>query len=366
MEPTVMKALIKPNRGPGFQLAQVAIPMIGARDVLIKVEAASICGSDLPIYNWDDPWVRETVQPGLIIGHEFCGVVVERGEQVHEIGAGDFVTAEGHLNCGTCTQCRSGQAHACPTLKLLGFERSGAFAEYVAVPASHVIRLGNLPLIVAAILDAFGNAVHAAMRVPLTNASVLVTGCGPLGLMVIALARVSGARRIFATDTSQYRLNLATKMGADFALDPASNDVEALIMEETVVDSGVDVLLEMSGSPEAIKQGFGVLRTGGQAVLMGFPKQPILFDFSSDIIAKSVTVHGLTGRIMYRTWDQIKKFLDPRHNSRPVNLLPIITHRFLIEEFEKAMELMVSRKCGKVILFMSEESMQQSYEERRG
>ena len=363
MELATMKAVVKPNRAPGLELARVPISTIGVQDVLVKVRAASICGSDIPIYQWDDPWVRNTIQPGLIVGHEFCGVVVERGEQVHEIAVGDFVTAEGHLNCGTCMHCRNGEAHICPNLRLLGFERPGAFAEYVAVPASNIIRLDNLPLIVAATLDAFGNAVHAAMKVPLTNTTILVTGCGPLGLMVITLAKFSGASRIFATDMSQYRLDLAIKMGADIGLNPTDDDVEALIMEETIANSGVDVLLEMSGSPEALKQGFEVLRPGGQAVLMGLSKQPILFDFANDIVAKGITVHGLVGRIMYKTWNQVQRLLDPAHSSRTVNLLPIITHRFMIEEFEKAMDLMLSGKCGKAVLFMDEESMQQSYDE---
>ena len=367
MQLATMKAVIKPNRAPGLKLIQVPIPTIGIRDVLIRVKAASICGSDIPIYNWDDPWVRDTIQPGQIIGHEFCGVVVECGKEVHKIAVGDFVTAEGHLNCGTCSHCRRGEAHICPNLKLLGFERPGAFAEYVAVPVSNVISLNNLPLIVAAILDAFGNAVHAAMEVPLTNSTILVTGCGPLGLMVIALAKLSGGRRIFATDISQYRLDLAAKMGADIVLNPTtSDDVEALIMEETVADSGVDVLLEMSGSPEVLKKGFEVLRPGGQAVLMGLSKQPILFDFANHIVAKGITIHGTVGRIMYKTWNQVQRFLDPAYNSRNVNLAPIITHRFMINEFERAFNLMISGECGKIILFIDKESMQQSYDEVPG
>jgi threonine 3-dehydrogenase len=366
MEVTMMKAVIKPYQGPGLQLSQVPVPTIGVRDVLIKVKAASICGSDIPIYNWDDPWVRDTIEPGLVVGHEFCGVVVERGEQVHEVVVGDFVTAEGHLNCGSCTHCRRGEAHVCPHLKLVGFQRAGAFAEYIAVPASNVIRLDNVPLIVAAILDAFGNAVHATMTVPLVNTSILVTGCGPVGLMAITLAKLSGARRIIATDVSQYRLNLAMRMGADILLNPATEDVEAVVMEETAADSGVDILLEMSGNPEAIKQGFGLLRPGGQAVLMGLSKQPLLFDFANQIVAKGITVYGVVGRIMYKTWDQVQKLLDQAHNSGTVNLTPLITHRFMVEEFERGMDLMLSGKCGKVILFMDEESMRQSYDEVPG
>lgn len=363
MESTMMKAVIKPISGKGLKLTQVVTPTVGVRDVLIKVKAASICGSDIPIYNWDDPWVRETIQPGLIVGHEFCGVVVKCGEQVHQVAVGDFVTAEGHLNCGICTHCRSGQAHICPNLKLLGFERPGAFAEYVAIPESNVIRLKSLPLVFAAILDAFGNAVNATMKVPLTNAVVLVTGCGPLGLMVIMLAKLSGARQVFATDVSKYRLELADRIGADFTLNPTKEHVEAFIMKETLTYAGVDILIEMSGSPEALKQGFKVLRPGGQAVLMGLAKRPILFDFASDIVAKDITVYGTVGRIMYKTWNQVQRFLDPSYNSRHVNLAPMITHRFMIDEFKKAFDLMVLGKCGKIILFIDEQSMQQSYDQ---
>lgn len=358
-----MRAVIKPHCGVGVKLDYVEIPIISPRDVLIKVKAAAICGSDIPIYDWDDPSVREMIKPGLIIGHEFCGIVVERGELVNGVAVGDFVTVEGHLNCGICNHCRRGEAHLCPNQKLLGFEHPGAFAEYVSVPASNVIHLSHLPLVLAAIQDPLGNAIHASMKVPLTNADVLVTGCGPIGLMSIALAKLSGARRIFATDPSQYRLALATKMGADFALNPDNFDIEELIREETIADAGVDILLEMSGNPEALLQGFRVLRNGGQAILMGLPKERILFDFANDIVAKGITVHGVVGREMYKTWDQVQKFLDPRHPSKIINLYSIITHRFLLEDFETAMDLMRSRKCGKVVLFMDEETLEQSYHE---
>lgn len=366
MNSGMMKAVAKPDRGPGLKLVQAPIPEIGAHDVLIKVKAASICGSDIPIYKWDDPWVRDTVKPGLIIGHEFCGVVAGCGEQVSELRMGDFVTAEGHLNCGICNHCRSGEAHICPNLKLLGFERHGAFAEYVVVPAPNVIRLSNLPLIVAALLDAFGNAVHAVGKISLANAAVLVTGCGPIGLMVVALCRVYGARRILATDISRYRLDLAGRLGADVVLNPVEDDVESLVKEETSADSGVDVLLEMSGSPEAINQGFRVLRPGGQAVLMGLPKEPVLFDFANDVIAKGITTHGIVGRIMYKTWIEGQKLLSSKSNFGVGNLLPIITHRFMIDDFEKAMELVCAKECGKAILFMDEAAMQLSYEQIPG
>lgn len=354
-----MKAIVKPRRGVGLQVAEVPVPTLGVREVLVQVKAASICGSDIPIYDWNDPWVRSTIQPGQIIGHEFCGIVVDRGEHVHEVAIGDFVTAESHLNCGRCPRCRNGEGHICPNLKLIGFDRPGAFAEYIAVPASNVIHLKNLPLVIASVQDAFGNAVHATNKIPLTNNTVLVTGCGPIGLMAIALAKLSGARRIFATEISEYRLNLAVKMGVDFAMNPREDDISTLIRQETGEDAGVDVLLEMSGNSGALKQGFRMLRNGGQAVLLGLPKEPIEFDFANDVITRSISVHGIVGRIMFKTWDQAEKLLG----SSQASLTSIITHRFLIDEFEKGIELMHSGKCGKVILFMDEESMRRSYAE---
>ncbi len=354
-----MKAIIKPHRGRGLQIAEVPVPKLGAHDVLVQVKAASICGSDIPVYDWDDPWVRSTVQPGQIIGHEFCGVVAGCGEHVREVAVGDFVTAEGHLNCGKCSRCRNGEAHICSNLKLIGFDSPGAFAEYIAVPKSNIIRLKNLPLIIASVLDAFGNAVHATNKVPLTNNTVLVTGCGPIGLMVIALAKLSGARLILATDISEYRLNLAIKMGADFAIEPKEGDIRKLVRQKTGEDAGVDILFEMSGNASALKQGFRMLRSGGQAALLGLPKELVEFDFANDLIAKCVSVYGITGRVMFKTWDQAQKLLGSCQSS----LISIITHRFLIDEFEKGIELMHSGKCGKVILFMDEESIQRSYTE---
>jgi len=360
MKPGMMRAVIKPGEGPGVQLARVPTPTIGTTDVLIKVKAASICGSDIPIYDWDDPWTRATVQPGQIIGHEFCGEVIERGEQVDIVSVGDLVAVEGHLNCGACTQCRNGEGNVCPNVKLLGFERPGAFAEYIAVPARNVIPLSRLPLSVAAILDPFGCAVHSVTKVPLVNNTILITGCGPIGLMTITLAKILGTRRIFATEVSQYRLDLATKIGADLALNPHSDDVETIVKKETAIDSGVDVLFEMSGNPEAIKLGFKVLRPGGQAILLGLPKEPVLFDFANELVSKSITVHGIIGRNIYKTWVQVQKFLDPACSTKSINLMPIITHHFLIDDFEKAMDLVRSRRCGKVILYMEEESMLQN------
>jgi threonine 3-dehydrogenase len=214
-------------------------------------------------------------------------------------------------------------------------------------------------LVIASVLDAFGNAVHATNKVPLRHNTVLVTGCGPIGLMAIVLAKLSRARLILATDISKYRLDLAIKMGADFVIEPREDDIKTLVRQKTGEDAGVDILLEMSGNANALKQGFRMLRSGGQAVLMGLPKELIEFDFTNDLITKCISVYGITGRVMFKTWEQAQKLLRSCQSS----LTSIITHRFLVDEFEKGIELMHSGKCGKVILFMDEESIRRSYTE---
>jgi threonine 3-dehydrogenase len=354
-----MKAVIKACYGPGVQISQVPIPTVGAADVLIKVKAAGICGSDIPVYDWDEPWTRATVKKGQIIGHEFCGEVVEKGDRADNIAVGNFVVVEGHLNCGICSQCRSGEAHVCPNAKLLGFDHPGAFAEYVCVPDRNVIPISKLPLDLAAILDPLGCAVHAISSVLLVSNTVLVTGCGPIGLLSIMLAKMAGAHRIIATEVSPYRLNLAKKVGADLTINPTNQDVEKTI-KGTTKESGVDVFFEMSGSAEALKQGFRVLRGGGQAVLLGLPKKPVSFDFGTEIITKGVTVHGIIGRTFYKNWIQIQKLIDTKINKKATNFRSIVTHHFLIDEFDKAMGLIHSKNCGKVILYMDKETMIQN------
>lgn len=351
MESGFMKAVIKPAKEPGVKLAEVPIPTIGATDVLIKIKAASICGSDLPIFTWDDPWTQNTIKPGEIIGHEFCGEIADIGGSVTNVAVGDFVVVEGHLNCGSCTQCRCGEAHVCPNIKLVGFERPGAFAEFIAVPASNVLPAGHLPLSYATLLDPLGCAMHAVSKAPLANNTVLITGCGPIGLMTIALAKMSGARKVFATEINQYRRDLALKMGADLVLNPHQDDVSAAIKKETLIDSGIDVYFEMSGDALALQQGFQTIRSGGQAVLLGLANEPVLFDFANDLIAKGITVHGVIGRTMYKTWIQAQKLLDSQLTVKPIDLKPIITHHFFIDEFEQAMKVAIDRDCGKVIIY---------------
>jgi threonine 3-dehydrogenase len=358
-----MRAIIKRESGVGLEAIDIPVPDVGPFDVLVKVKAATICGSDFPIYNWDEQWIRKTIKPGQIVGHEFCGVVVEYGKGVSGISVGELVTAEGHINCSFCSQCKSGEAHLCPNQKLVGFNYPGVFAEYAVFPVSNIIKLGNMPLIVGALQDPFGCAVHSTMKVSLANASALISGCGPIGLMTIGLAKIAGAQPVFAIEKSSYRIDLAVKMGADLVLNPNLDNIKSIISEKTSLSSGVDVLFEMSGDPEALRQGFKMLRPGGTAVLLGIPKRPVKFDFSNDLITKGITVHGVVGRTMFKTWEQARKFVDMESGTKTLDLTRIVTHRFLLDEFEQAFEIMQSGNAGKAILFPDDETRRQSYEE---
>lgn len=345
-----MRALIKAKAAPGLEMAEVAIPQIQPRDILVRVRAASICGTDLHIYHWD-PWAASRIRPPLIIGHEFFGEVIERGDQVTEVEVGDFISAESHIICGTCVYCRTGRGHLCIRTKIIGVDQDGAFAEYVAIPAQNAwIDPPDMPPELASLQENFGNAVHSAFTTDLAAKKVLVTGCGPAGLMTIAVARAAGARAIYATDISPYRLALAQTMGADLALHALEDDVIQVIRDQTDGE-GVDVLLEMSGAPSAIEQGFTLLKLGGEAVLLGLPSAPFEFDLPNWVIFKGATVYGITGRRLWETWYQMRGLL----RSGAVDLMPLITHRFPMEEFETAFETMASGQSGKIALFPQRE-----------
>ncbi|SNB60431.1 L-threonine 3-dehydrogenase [Thermoflexus hugenholtzii] len=339
-----MRAVVKAAPGPGLTMAQRPIPTPGPGEILVNVKAASICGTDLHIYRWD-PWAQGRIRPPLIIGHEFCGEVVETGPEVDGIRVGDFISAESHVVCGRCDMCRTGKGHLCRNTRILGVDRDGAFADFIVIPAENAwVNPPDLPLEVAVLLENFGNAVHTAFAVDLRARKVLVTGCGPVGLMTIAVARAIGARMIIATDISPYRLELARRMGADHVLNPQEIDVVEAIRD--LAGGEVDVLLEMSGAPSAIREGFAVLKPGGQAALLGLPPGPIEFDLANMVIFKGVTVHGIVGRRLWETWYEIRGLL----NSGAVDLRPVVTHRFRLEEFDQAFATMASGRSGKVML----------------
>jgi threonine 3-dehydrogenase len=340
-----MKALVKPTAAPGMEMREVPVPQIGPTDVLIAVETASVCGTDLHIYHWDE-WAQNRIKPPYTPGHEFCGTIAAVGELVQGLAAGDFVSAEMHIACGHCLQCRTGQAHVCQFVKILGVDDDGAFADYVKIPAANVWKLSpEIPREYGSLFDPFGNAVHTALSGPIAAQTVAVTGCGPIGLFSIAIAKACGASRVFAIEPNANRRELARRMGADVLLDPSTEDVDAKVKAETD-GNGVDVLLEMSGHPAAIRQGFQILRNGGRASLLGLPSKPFELDIANAIIFKGAVVHGINGRKMYETWFQAEALM----RNPQIDLSPVITHRLPLAKFDEAMKLLESGEASKILL----------------
>jgi threonine 3-dehydrogenase len=322
------------------------VPAIGPTDVLVRVKTASICGTDLHIYGWDR-WSQGRIKPPVTLGHEFCGTVERAGDEVRAVKAGDFVSAEMHLNCGHCRQCRLGQAHICQNLRIVGIDQDGAFAEFVKIPASNIWKLdAAIPEHYGAILDLLGNAVHTVLAGPISGQTVLVTGCGPIGLMSIAVAKACGSSMVFATETNEKRRTMAKKMGANVVLNPAAENAVAKILAETN-GTGVDALLEMSGNPKAIQQGFKALRAGGRASLLGIPTENVPLDLVNDVIFKGATVQGIYGRRMYETWVQMTSLLK----AGRLNLDPLFGERTSLDKFESAFALLQSGLAGKVLLY---------------
>jgi len=341
-----MKALRKMQAGRGLSMEAAPVPAIGAADVLVRVKTASICGTDLHIYGWDR-WSQGRIKPPVTLGHEFCGVVERVGEEVTAVKAGDFVSAEMHVNCGHCHQCRLGEAHICQNLRIIGIDQDGAFAEFVKIPASNIWKLDPaIPEHYGAILDPLGNAVHTVLAGPIAGQTVLVTGCGPIGLMSIAVAKACGSSTVFATETNENRRAMAKKMGADVVLNPAAADAVARILAETN-GTGVDALLEMSGNPTAIQQGFKALRAGGRASLLGIPTENVQLDLVNDVIFKGATVQGIYGRRMYGTWVQMTALLK----AGRLDLEPLFGEREPLEKFENAFAKLQGGLAGKILLY---------------
>ena len=341
-----MKALRKTQAAKGLAIATVPVPAIGPTDVLVRVKAASICGTDLHIYGWDR-WSQGRIKPPVTLGHEFCGVVECAGEEVSAVKPGDFVSAEMHVNCGHCHQCRLGEAHICQNLKIIGIDQDGAFAEFVKIPASNIWKLDPaIPERYGAILDPLGNAVHTVLAGPIAGQTVLVTGCGPIGLMSIAVAKACGSSTVFATEMNEQRRAMAKTMGADVVINPAAEDSVARILKETN-GTGVDALLEMSGNPKAIQQGFKSLRAGGRASLLGIPTENVPLDLVNDVIFKGATVQGIYGRRMYETWVQMTALLK----AGRLNLEPLFGETAKLENFEGAFAKLQGGLAGKILLF---------------
>lgn len=340
-----MKAILKAKAEKGFVIGEVPKPVPKAGEVLIRVRRGAICGTDLHIHEWD-AWAQHRIKPPLVIGHEFAGEVAELGPGVHGFKPGDVVSAEGHIVCGICELCRTGRAHICRETKIIGVDIAGAFAEYISMPATNVWRIDyDIPIEVAAIHDPLGNAFHTALVSPVDGRSVLVEGCGPIGLMAIQVAKASGAERIFAVDVNDRRLELARRFGASEALHAARDPVERIILEQTR-GAGPIVVMEMSGNPAAIRQGFNLVANGGDVRLLGIPSAEVPLNLSETIIFKGITVHGIIGRKMYSTWEQMRAYLK----SGRIDPAPIITHKLPYAEIAKAMELIRQGDAGKIVL----------------
>ena len=341
-----MKALVKKEAKKGIWLEEVPEPKPGLNDVLIKVNKAAICGTDLHIYKWDE-WSQKHIEVPRITGHEFSGVIIDKGEAVTNLELGDRVTAEGHVVCGQCRNCRRGIRHLCTDTIGIGIERDGAFAEYVSVPAANVIKLH--PAIsdeVAAIFDPFGNAVHAALSFPIIGEDVLITGAGLIGNMAVAIAKFSGARNIVVTDLNDYRLEIAKQMGATRAINPSKTKLES-VMPEISINSGFDVGLEMSGSPQAFASMLENMYHGGKIALLGILPEATAINWD-EVIFKGLQLKGIYGREMFETWYKMEQLI-----KSGLDLSPVITHRFAFDDYQQAFEAMESGQCGKVILELS-------------
>ncbi|WP_456411120.1 L-threonine 3-dehydrogenase [Oceanithermus sp.] len=342
-----MKALVKETPAPGLSLRDVPVREPGPGEILIRIKAASICGTDLHIWRWDH-WAAGRLRPPVITGHEFAGVVEAVGPGVTTPRVGDHVSLESHVVCHTCYQCRTGKGHICQNTRILGVDTDGGFAEYATVPAENAwVNPPDLPWEVAAVLEPFGNAVHTVYSgVGVEGKSVLVTGAGPIGLMAIAVARASGATLVVATDLQPYRLEFARRMGADRVVNVREEDPVEVVRELTG-GQGVEVLLEFSGNERAIHQGLQALMPGGEARILGIPSDPIRFDLAGELVMRGITAVGIAGRRLYETWYQGSGLIY----SGRVDLEPLITHRFAMRDYAEAFELLERGEGVKAVLY---------------
>jgi len=345
-----MKALVKTRPGPGLELLDVPTPAVGGGEVLVQVLRTGICGTDVHIRQWD-AWAQRTVRTPLVVGHEIAGSVAEVGAGVDTVSVGDVVSIEGHIVCGRCRNCRAGSRQLCPNTVSVGVDRDGGFAEFVVVPATNVWRHGaGMDLDVAAIFDPFGNAVHSALSFPVLGEDVLVTGAGPIGIMAAAVVRHAGARHVVITDVSEYRLELARRMGVTLAVDPRTTEL-AQVVEDLAMTEGFDVGLEMSGAPEALHSMLEAMANGGQIALLGLPSgdsEQVAFDWVR-IITAMLTIKGIYGREMFETWYAMSVLVNAG-----LDISPVITHRFNYTEFEEAFDTAARGSSGKVVLDWSE------------
>ena len=338
-----MKALVKQKAEPGLWMEDVPVPELGTNDVLIKVHKASICGTDVHIYNWD-AWAQKTIPVPMTIGHEFVGTVEAMGSNVHDLVVGDIVTGEGHLVCGRCRNCLAGRRHLCNQTSGVGVNRAGAFADYLCIPVTNVWHCDpTIPLEVLSCFDPFGNATHSALSFDVLGEDVLITGAGPIGCMAVAIAQHAGARHVVISDVNPYRLELARQMGATVTVDVRTRQI-ADVMDDLGMKEGFDVGLEMSGNPAAFNDMLSTMCHGGKIALLGILGERTAIDWDL-VVFNSLTIQGIYGREMYETWYKMTVMVQSG-----LDITPVITHRFPREQFQEGFEVMCSGQSGKVII----------------
>lgn len=340
----MMDALVKTEAGKGLKLMQVPVPEPKMGEVLIKIRKTAICGTDVHIYNWD-PWAQQHIHPAMTIGHEYVGEIAQLGEGVKELYVGQRVSGEGHIVCGHCRNCRSGNGQWCAHTKGVGVDRDGAFAEYLCIPATNVIPMdkNDIPDDLISFFDAYGNATHTALMFDVVGEDVLITGAGPIGMMAAGICKHNGARNVVITDVNEYRLELARKMGANRPVNVAKEKLEDVMKELGIVE-GFDVALEMSGNGGALNQLIHSMRNGGKVALLGIAGPSTVVDWN-EIIFKGLNIQGIYGRKMFETWYKMGAMVQAG-----LDLTPMVTHRFNYRDFEKGFEAMNSGSSGKVVL----------------
>ncbi|TMO04982.1 L-threonine 3-dehydrogenase [Pseudoalteromonas sp. S558] len=338
-----MKALSKLKAEPGIWMTDAPKPEVGHNDLLIKILKTAICGTDVHIYKWDE-WASKTIPTPMVVGHEYVGEVVDMGQEVRGFKVGDRVSGEGHITCGHCRNCRAGRVHLCRNTTGVGVNREGAFAEYLVIPAFNAFKIpDNISDELASIFDPFGNAVHTALSFDLVGEDVLITGAGPIGIMAAAVAKHVGARHVVITDVNEYRLDLARKMGASRAVNVANEKLED-VMKELGMTEGFDIGLEMSGVPSAFNSMLNNMNHGGKIAMLGIPPSDMAVDWNQ-VIFKGLVIKGIYGREMFETWYKMASLIQSG-----LDLNPIITHQYSVDDFQAGFDMMISGQSGKVIL----------------
>jgi len=338
-----MRALVKSKREPGVWMEEVPIPEPGPTDVIVRIHKNAICGTDLHIYKWDD-WAQRTIKTPMVIGHEFAGKITAAGSGVKGLKEGDIVSGEGHLVCGACRNCLAGRRHLCPNTIGIGVNRDGAMAEYLSIPATNVWKAHpSVPMETLAYFDPLGNATHTALTYDLVGEDVLITGAGPIGIMAAAIAKHIGARYVVITDVSHYRLTLARKLGVTMAVNVKEQTIEDA-QKELEMKEGFDVGMEMSGNSEAFRSMLSNMCSGGRIALLGILPKDVAIAWDT-VIFHSLTIKGIYGREMFETWYKMTSMI-----MSGLDLNPIVTHKFSIDDFLDGFEVMKSGNCGKVLL----------------